>query len=122
MADLKSETMDYAKLSAYAFVPALVIAMLLGIVSSALATASWLTYFILGIAIIYAGMKVPKEIESVWGIIILVMFLLGLQGFLGMLFPSVSILQWATIGSVNGLLVTMASAALGVALIKKYVK
>jgi len=118
---LQSEIMDYLKLSAYAFVPALIAALVLGMIASAFASMAFVTYFLLAVLAIWAVAKVPKEIESFWGIIILVLFLMGIQGILGMFVPSVGMLQWASIGSVNSLLVTIVSAALGTALVKKYV-
>ena len=119
--ELQNEAMDYLKLSAYAFVPGLIAAFVLGLLSSILAPVPFAMYFVLGIVALWAVASIPKEIDSFLGIVILTLFLLGIQGFAGWLLPSVPMLQWASISSVSGLLTTIVAAAVGGALVKKYV-
>ena len=110
---------DWLKLSAYAFFPALIATMFLGFLGSALASLAFVNFFVLGIVLIWAVKELPKDMESFWNIIILVLFLLGIQGLIGLIFP-IPQLQWASIATFAGFLTTIVGSAVGVALVEKF--
>jgi len=121
MALLNKDFTDYAKLALITFFVGIPIAYVLGAVASALASYFWLYWIILAFIGAVIFKQLPKEMDTFWEALIVVFFLMAFQGFVGMLFPSISLLQWASIVSTTGLLTTLVVASVVVWIEKKYI-
>lgn len=107
-----NEIMDWLKMSAILFAFGVPVALLFGFVTQMLAQLSFLLYAVFGVIFVYAAKEISKEWSSFWKILTATMFLLVIQGIVGLLVPGISWLQWASILSLGAFIQTLAIASL----------
>lgn len=114
------EITDTLKTTVFATGVGAVLALVLGMIVNALSVFGPVQYLLYGIVLIYAVKELPKDVRSVWNVIILVFFLLFVQGIIGMFLPQIPQLAWASIATVTGFLTTLVVAAASIAVVEKY--
>ena len=117
----EKDIMDYFKIAGMALIPGIILALILGAISSAMASASWLMLLMYGVLLIWAIPNLPKEVDTFFEVLVLAFILMGLAGILSLFVPQISSwLGWINVMSLMGFLNMVVVASLSLAILNKY--
>lgn len=108
------------KTAGIAFLVGVPVALVLGFVSSMLASLSWVMYILYGIIVAWAVPKLPRDANSIFDILILTLIIMGISGIVGMFVPGVTFLQWASLATVMSFLTTLVTAIIALVIAEEY--